>query len=153
MKTAINNAERCSQYYKKNKEERLKKQKEYYYKNREARLQYVQEQKERRKQYMSVWQKENKHVCNAHSSKRRALKLSATPPWMSPEDFKKIEEMYELAKAASNFFEIKYHVDHIVPLKGKNVCGLHVPWNLQVLTAFENISKGNRMNTKYEDGE
>ena len=152
MRMVNDNAERCSQYYKENKEERLRKQKEYYYKNREARLHYAREKKEQRKQYMSVWQKENKHLCNAINSKRRAVKLSATPPWMSSEDFKKIEEMYELAQAASDFFEIKYHVDHIVPLQGENVCGLHVPWNLQVLTAFENISKGNKMKTNYEDG-
>jgi hypothetical protein len=150
---ATENAKKCSQYYKENREERLRKQKEYYYKNKEARLQYAREKKEQRKQYMSIWQKENKHICNAINSKRRAVKLSATPPWLTTEDFKKIEEFYELAQAASEVFEIKCHVDHIVPLQGIDVCGLHVPWNLQVLTAFDNISKGNRMKTKYEDGE
>lgn len=75
MKTE--NAERCSEYYYANREERLKKQKEYYYKNREARLAYARKKREQRKQYMSAWQKENKHLCNASNSKRRALRLSA----------------------------------------------------------------------------
>ncbi len=150
MKTE--NAERCSEYYYANKEKRLRKQKEYYYKNREARLAYAREKREQRKQYMSVWQKENKHLCNAANSKRRALRLSATPSWLTEKDFEDIKEMYKLAQACSEVFEEQYHVDHIIPLQGENVCGLHVPWNLQILSAFDNISKSNKLKTHYEDG-
>ena len=68
-------------------------------------------------------------------AKRRADKLNATPKWTN---LKKIKEIYKYCPRG-------YHVDHIVPLKGVNVCGLHVENNLQYLTAQENISKGNKL--------
>ncbi len=69
-----------------------------------------------------------------HRSLRRALERMATPPWA---DLGKIKEIYANCPKG-------YHVDHIVPLNGKNICGLHIPANLQYLTASENLKKGNR---------
>lgn len=81
---------------------------------------------------------------SAQCAKRRAKKLNATPSWLSEDDFWWIEEVYHLAKVRSDCTGIKWVVDHIVPLQGKKVCGLHVPWNLQVITSVENSIKGNR---------
>lgn len=64
----------------------------------------------------------------------RLTKRKCIPPWVTIED---VLPIYDLAyRAGPNF-----HVDHIVPLDGKNVCGLHVPWNLQLLTSAENSRK------------
>jgi hypothetical protein len=94
--------------------------------------------------YASDWQKDNLDKVNASSAKRRALKLRATPLWLTKEDLEIIESFYTLSKTIEYQTGVKHHVDHIVPLQGKNVCGLHVPWNLQVLEASENIRKSNK---------
>ena len=66
----------------------------------------------------------------------------ATPIWA---ELNQIKELYKEAKMLEDSTEIKYHIDHIVPLKGKSVCGLHCIDNLQILTATANLSKGNRV--------
>ena len=71
----------------------------------------------------------------AEQAKRRSRKLQSCPPWA---DLDAIKDVYLEAK----YFG--YHVDHIIPLKGKNVCGLHVWDNLQLLSPKENLRKGNR---------
>lgn len=79
----------------------------------------------------------NREKCNAYSAKYRAKKLNATPKWLTKEHLDKIKEIYESCPK-------NYHVDHIVPLQGKTVSGLHVPWNLRVITKKENLKKGNK---------
>lgn len=81
----------------------------------------------------------------ARNARVRATKLQATPKWLTKEQNDQIIAIYKLAKELEKLDGIKRHVDHIIPLLGKNVCGLHVPWNLQILTATENMSKGNRL--------
>lgn len=78
-------------------------------------------------------------------ARRRAGKLMATPEWLSPDQLNNIKAYYEVAKGLSDQFGQRFDVDHIIPLKGKTVCGLHVPWNLQVLDRAENIKKSNKV--------
>lgn len=81
----------------------------------------------------------------AHCRTRQARKLNATPSWLSELDTQHIETMYEHAQRLTIETGTAYVVDHIVPLQGINVCGLHVPWNLNVITAQANASKHNKL--------
>lgn len=77
-------------------------------------------------------------------ARRRARKLQATPRWLSSKQNRAMRDLYVLATELTRTTGIEYNVDHIVPLVNDEVCGLHVPWNLQILTAKENKSKGSR---------
>jgi hypothetical protein len=88
----------------------------------------------------------NKKTFLQRNAKRRAAYIQRTPEWLTEDDFWIIDEIYDLAIKRSELFGFKWHVDHIIPLQGKTVSGLHVPLNLQVIPAAENHRKGNRYN-------
>lgn len=75
---------------------------------------------------------------------RNAQKAMATPPWLNAIHLAQIQEMYDIAYARSVQTGTQHHVDHIFPIKGGNFSGLNVPWNMQVITMIENVSKKNR---------
>lgn len=76
---------------------------------------------------------------------RKAKKLQRTPKWLSEHDLKVINGFYSISAMLTRENKEPWHVDHIIPLQGKTVSGLHVPWNLQVMLGKENSSKGNRI--------
>ena len=93
--------------------------------------------------YQKLWKKNNLAKVAADDLKRRRSIKNATPSWLTRKDWDKMNYIYSLAKEQSSIVGEKYHVDHIIPIRGKNICGLHVPWNLQVLPSDLNLKKGN----------
>lgn len=133
------------EYYVENRENILNVKAEYYELNREKLLEYRQKYANENSEKIAEWFKNNKNRVAKNSATRRARKLNATPDWLTDEDKIEIDVIYFLCKIISEDTGIEHHVDHIVPLKGKRVCGLHVPWNLRIIPAKENISKSNTL--------
>lgn len=105
-----------------------------YYSNREKRL-----------EQMKLYGLANRAKLSEYSSFYRAKRTKSTPVWQTHEDRRNIRAVYKMAKRLSKCLGVEHHVDHIVPLKGESVCGLHVPWNLQAIPAKLNLSKSNKL--------
>lgn len=103
--------------------------KEWYYRNKEYHNALT------RKHY-----KENKSLYRAKDAKYRASKLKATPLWA---DLEQIKRIYVACAKVSERTGVEHHVDHIIPLQGENVCGLHVERNLAIIPAKMNLEKSN----------
>jgi len=84
----------------------------------------------------------HKGKVNHHNAARKLMVKTATPPWVNK---KIIESIYINAAAITEATGIAHHVDHIMPIKHPLLCGLNVPWNLQILSGSENCSKKNNV--------
>jgi hypothetical protein len=85
------------------------------------------------------------HYYTEYANHRRAGFRKASPSWLTKEHRKEMVKFYELSKKMAKLTGQRYEVDHIIPLKGKLVCGLHVPWNLQVIPMTKNRQKSNKV--------
>jgi hypothetical protein len=103
---------------------------------RKYRMAWLETNYEKSRIAIKKWKKNNKGKVTAYTVKRKVYKLKACPAWV---DLGEIERIYISCPKG-------YQVDHIVPLINDKVCGLHVPWNLQYLTAKDNAVKGNKFN-------
>lgn len=135
--------------YIQNKEDILVQRKDFYKKNKMSILNRVSEyQKNNRdvnKRAQRAHYQNNKPIYMARSARRRAAKLNATPTWLSNIQKVQIEWFYLAAKMMTDTSGVKHHVDHIHPLQGDGFTGLHVPWNLQIVKAKDNIAKSNKL--------
>lgn len=93
----------------------------------------------------AAWSANNPGKRAAIDARRRAAKAFATPCWLTDDDFAAMQHIYEQAAAISLATGIKHEVDHIIPLQGENVCGLHCPANLRIVTRSENRRKCNKL--------
>jgi len=148
--------ERDRNYSKNNRAKRTAAFREWRHRNPDK----VRQSNERHKDYQRDWAKNNLSVIRESqrqwrlrnpdkartSGKVRAAQLKlATPKWLTGEHKQEIAAIYKSAATRSAFHELPFHVDHIEPLNGKTSNGLHVPWNLEVIQAEENLKKGNKL--------
>lgn len=147
-RTDRQNPEYAKARYLRKREEIRARAKEHYKENKEMILarnaKYQKKWNLENLNYFVEWRSKNLAKQRFYSHKRKAAELKATPPWLSEEQKAHMQIFYDAACDLQKELKIELHVDHIIPLQGKNVCGLHVPWNLQVLTKYDNLSKGNR---------
>lgn len=136
------------QYKEQNRETLLEKRRAYdAVKNLERREYFAQRyllQKERIAALNKRWKEQNRHKHAAKETRRRAAKIQRMPSWLDADGLWMIEQAYELAALRTKMLGMSFEVDHIIPLQGKRVSGLHVPENIQVILATENRKKHNR---------
>ena len=94
-------------------------------------------------------ERKNFEKVNSDGMKRYARKTNQTPAWLGKADYAEIDGFYLFCKVFNSYKTVrddKLQVDHIVPIRGKKVSGMHVPWNLQVITSRDNVQKSSKFN-------
>lgn len=122
------NSKRCRQDYKN----------EWAKQNPECKKKWILNNPEKRKQASAEYMKRNRSYYTEYASLRTRYMRQAKPKWLDEFQEFWIQELYHLASLRN------LEVDHIVPLKNDVVCGLHVPWNMQLLTRQANATKNNK---------
>lgn len=89
------------------------------------------------------WKKLNRGKANFWERNRQLAELQRTPAWVDADELFLISEAYALAILRTELTSVAWHVDHVIPLRGKRVSGLHVPLNLAVIPAIDNMRKHN----------
>ena len=147
-KCRIVGRERARKWYAENRDRGRQTRRSYYQKNkatmRAQNDQWKADNLTQFRQYQYAYQKRNAAYYRAKWAERNAKKLNATPNWLTEEQHREIQHKYQMAQDISKLTDKQYHVDHIHPLQGETICGLHVPWNLQIILATENLKKGNK---------
>ena len=123
-----------------------KAKKEYYQRNKDAVIARAQGRSDEEKnQYKKKYKQDNPDLYRELVSLRRRRFRQATPKWLTAEQKMEIRLKYRLAIELSRATGVRHAVDHEIPLQGEDVCGLHVPWNLRVITQEENLKKSNKL--------
>ena len=118
----------------------------YYEKNRAAVIARAQARPLTEKRaYKQKYKEANPDLYNTLTSLRRRRFRDATPRWLSRRQRVEIRQLYQIAMTMSRTTGEQYVVDHIYPLRSDVVCGLHVSWNLRVVTQAENLRKSNML--------
>lgn len=118
----------------------------YYEKNREAVIaRAAARPAEERRRNRSEYKNKNIDIVRADTSVRKRRHRDATPKWLTQEERLQMRNLYIQARKLTEIAGVRYVVDHIVPLRSEVVCGLHVPWNLRVITQEENLKKSNKL--------
>lgn len=149
--------ERAAEWYEKKREEIIERVRANYYKDvdksrqrardyaaenrvaaRERAIQWRRENPDKKRAADLKWKTANPHLDHSLKAKYRAARRMACPPWVDDAHMTRIHEIYRLRRQISEQTGVVHEVDHIVPLQGKTVCGLHVWWNLRVIPREEN---------------